>query len=179
VDVDVAVIGGGIAGAAAAWAIAPDAGVAVLEAESAVGFHSTGRSAAILTESYESGLVRALTARTRRILGEEFGELTGVLSDRGVLWVAARGEQAAPEAAAGTAGRGPAQVRRVDAGEARRLCPALRAGACAGARYLSRRRRPSTSTCCIRRCSGGRGLMAAPCCLAPGSTPWNGSPQGG
>jgi D-arginine dehydrogenase len=135
VDVDVAVIGGGIAGAAAAWAIAPHASVAVLEAESAVGFHSTGRSAAILTESYESGLIRALTARTRRILGEEFGELTGVLSDRGVLWVAARGEQAALEAAAETARRGPAEVRRIDAGEARRLCPALRAGACAGALF--------------------------------------------
>jgi len=135
VDVDVAVIGGGIADAAAAWAIAPDASVAVLEAESAVGFHSTGRSAAILTQSYESGPIRALTARTRRILGEEFGELTGVLSDRGVLWVATRAEQAALEAAAETALRGPAEVRRIDAGEARRLCPASRAGACAGALF--------------------------------------------
>jgi D-arginine dehydrogenase len=135
VDVDVAVIGGGIAGAAAAWAMAPHASVAIVEAESAAGLHSTGRSAAILTESYESGPIRALAARTRRLLGEEFGEQAGILSDRGVLWMAARGQEAALEAAAETTRGGSAKVHRIDAGQARRLCPALRAGAWAGALF--------------------------------------------
>ncbi len=129
------VIGGGIAGAAAAWAIAPHASVAILEAESTAGFHSTGRSAAMLTESYEAGLIRALTARTRRILHEEFGELQGVLSDRGVLWVAMHGEEAALDTAAEAARRGSAEVRRVDADAVSLLCPALRVDACAGALY--------------------------------------------
>jgi len=44
-DVDLAIVGGGIAAAAVAWAMAPDAGVAVLEAKSGFGYHSTGRSA--------------------------------------------------------------------------------------------------------------------------------------
>jgi D-arginine dehydrogenase len=135
VDFDVAVIGGGIAGAAAAWAIAPHASVAILEAEGGAGFHSTGRSAAMLTESYETGLVRALTAWTRRILHEGFGELPGILSDRGVLWVAAHGEEAALDTAAEAARRGSAEVRRVDADAVSLLCPVLRVDACAGALY--------------------------------------------
>jgi D-arginine dehydrogenase len=44
---DVIVIGGGIAGASAAYHLAPNASVVVLEAEDAPGYHTTGRSAAL------------------------------------------------------------------------------------------------------------------------------------
>src|SRR4029077_2102137 len=90
-EFDVAIIGGGIAGAAAAWALAPRLRVVVLEAEIGLGYHSTGRSAAILTETYEAAPIRELTGRSRTILRTEFARVPGLLAKRGVLWVAATG----------------------------------------------------------------------------------------
>lgn len=58
---DIAVIGAGIAGVSAAAALAPHARVALIETESQPGYHSTGRSAAILAQTYGSAAVRALT----------------------------------------------------------------------------------------------------------------------
>lgn len=58
---DIAVIGSGIAGASAAAALAPHASVALIEAEPHPGYHSTGRSAAILAQTYGSDVVRCLT----------------------------------------------------------------------------------------------------------------------
>ncbi len=53
---DVAIIGAGIAGASLAWALGVRSGgrlkVALVEAESAAGYHTTGRSAAFWVESY-------------------------------------------------------------------------------------------------------------------------------
>jgi D-arginine dehydrogenase len=62
---DIAVIGGGIAGAMTAWALGDRASVVVLEAESHPGTHATGRSAAVLTTTTGSLLVRALTVASR------------------------------------------------------------------------------------------------------------------
>jgi len=45
---DILIIGGGVAGLSAAAALAEHAKVMVLEAEEQVGFHSSGRSAALL-----------------------------------------------------------------------------------------------------------------------------------
>ena len=56
-----------------------------LEAESGLGYHSTGRSAAILTESYEAGPIRELTGRSRTILTTEFASVPGLLTRRGLL----------------------------------------------------------------------------------------------
>jgi len=64
-DVDAIVIGGGIAGASTAYFLAAHAKVLVLERESHVGFHATGRSAALFLESYGSAQVRALTRASR------------------------------------------------------------------------------------------------------------------
>lgn len=50
----VVIIGGGIAGTAAAWRLAPECDVVLVEQESQLGFHSTGRSAATLSST--SGL---------------------------------------------------------------------------------------------------------------------------
>ena len=46
-DCDFLVIGAGISGAAGAYELAAHGSVAVLEAESRPGYHSTGRSAAL------------------------------------------------------------------------------------------------------------------------------------
>lgn len=67
-NLDVIVIGAGIAGASIAWFLAPHARVAVLERESFAGFHTTGRSAAHFSESYGSPQVRALSRATRPFL---------------------------------------------------------------------------------------------------------------
>jgi D-arginine dehydrogenase len=64
-DADAIVIGGGIAGASTAYFLAPHAKVVVLERESYVGFHATGRSAALFLESYGSEQVRMLTRASR------------------------------------------------------------------------------------------------------------------
>jgi D-arginine dehydrogenase len=62
---DILVIGGGIAGASAAAELARTHRVMVLEAEDAPGYHSTGRSAAVFSESYGNRAVRALTRASR------------------------------------------------------------------------------------------------------------------
>jgi len=56
---DFLIIGAGISGAAAAYELAPHGKVVVLEAESAPGYHSTGRSAALYTRNFGSPVVRA------------------------------------------------------------------------------------------------------------------------
>ena len=130
---DVAIVGGGIAGAAAAWALAPHLRVVVLEAEIGLGYHSTGRSAAILTESYETAPIRELTGRSRTILTAEFARVPGLLSRRGVLWVAATGQDAAVERALAAARGSPATVELLDPGAAQALCPVLRRELCLAA----------------------------------------------
>ncbi len=67
-DVDVVVIGAGIAGASAGYELARDHSVLVLEQESVPGYHTTGRSAAIFTEAYEHGTAQALAKASRPFL---------------------------------------------------------------------------------------------------------------
>lgn len=68
IDIDVIVIGAGMAGASVAYFMAPHARVLVLEREAYAGMHSTGRSAALFSETYGSAQVRALTRATRPFL---------------------------------------------------------------------------------------------------------------
>jgi D-arginine dehydrogenase len=59
---DVLIVGAGIAGASAAYEIAPFAEVILLERESQPGYHATGRSAAVFAPAYGNRVIRALTA---------------------------------------------------------------------------------------------------------------------
>jgi D-arginine dehydrogenase len=68
IEIDVIVIGAGMAGASVAYFLAPHARVLVLEREAYAGMHSTGRSAALFSETYGSPQVRALTRATRPFL---------------------------------------------------------------------------------------------------------------
>lgn len=63
--VDVVIVGAGIAGASLAYELAGNCKVALLEREERPGYHSTGRSAAMLIASYGTAPVRALTAASR------------------------------------------------------------------------------------------------------------------
>jgi glycine/D-amino acid oxidase-like deaminating enzyme len=83
----VAVIGGGIAGLSAAARLAPQAKVTVFEAEAHLGYHASGRSAAMFEENYGNAAVRALNRASRT-----WFDTAGVLSPRGIMMVALGGE---------------------------------------------------------------------------------------
>jgi D-arginine dehydrogenase len=81
-DVDVAIIGGGIAGLSCAAFLSPRASVAVIETETTLGFHATGRSAAIYTECYGAEPIRRLTLASKPYFldrPEPLGRPRGVL----------------------------------------------------------------------------------------------------
>lgn len=87
---DFAVIGGGIAGVAAAAHLAPHGSVTLLEMESSLAYHTTGRSAALFVVNYGGEGSRPLAQASRRFLEDPpEGSTDGsLLSDRGALWAA-------------------------------------------------------------------------------------------
>ncbi|MGB7105026.1 MAG: FAD-binding oxidoreductase [Acidimicrobiales bacterium] len=62
---DALVIGGGIGGVSIAFELAADRKVCLVESESTLAFHTTGRSAATFVETYGNLPIRALTASSR------------------------------------------------------------------------------------------------------------------
>jgi len=88
-DSDVIVIGAGIAGASVSYFLAPHARVRVLEREEHPGFHSTGRSAALFSESYGPEQVRRLSGASRAFLERPPAGFVEhpILTPRGVLIV--------------------------------------------------------------------------------------------
>jgi len=125
---DVLIIGGGIAGASAAAELASTHRVIILERESVLGFHSTGRSAALFSEIYGNATVRALSRASRSFF---FNPPPGfcehpLVKPRGSLHVA-RLDQLAELRAFRMELDPPDAVRPVDSLEAREICPILRA----------------------------------------------------
>jgi D-arginine dehydrogenase len=66
--VDVAIIGGGIAGLSAGAWLAPRCDVVILETEPTLGYHATGRSAAAYTECYGAETIRRLAQASHEYL---------------------------------------------------------------------------------------------------------------
>ncbi len=62
---DVLIIGAGMAGASAAYFLAPHQRVVLIEREAQPGYHSTGRSAALYSETYGNATVRAITTASK------------------------------------------------------------------------------------------------------------------
>ena len=77
---DVLIIGGGIAGLSAGARIAQHAQVTVLEAEDHLGYHASGRSAALYEPNYGSDTIKALSAASA-----DFYMGSRYLSPRGLL----------------------------------------------------------------------------------------------
>ncbi len=88
--VDIAIIGGGIAGTSLAAALAPHRSVALLERESAWGYHATGRSAAEFTRRFHSEIVGRLTTASHAFMSgpPEGFSATALLHRRGNLLIA-------------------------------------------------------------------------------------------
>ncbi|HEX6501317.1 MAG TPA: FAD-dependent oxidoreductase [Micromonosporaceae bacterium] len=84
IEADVAVVGAGIAGVSVAYELADTGSVVLLERESQAAYHTTGRSAAMLLDSYGGAAVRALTAASRPL----FDEVPNLLIPRPLVWVA-------------------------------------------------------------------------------------------
>ena len=86
---DVIVIGGGMAGISAAAEIAADARVVVLEAEQSIGYHASGRTAAIFIRNYGNETLRALNSIAEGFfLNPEGVSDTSLLTPRGQLMFA-------------------------------------------------------------------------------------------
>jgi D-arginine dehydrogenase len=98
---EVIVIGAGIAGASVACELAAARDVLLLERESQPGYHTTGRSAALFTETYGNAVMRALTRASKPFLaGPPAGfSSSPLLSPRGTLLVASAGQLPALEQA--------------------------------------------------------------------------------
>ncbi|SHH34635.1 NAD(P)/FAD-dependent oxidoreductase [Marivita hallyeonensis] len=87
---DFLVIGGGISGASVAYELAESSKVLVLEAETSLGYHSTGRSAALFTRNYGGPVVRQINIASASFFGsppDGFCD-TPLLTRRGALTVA-------------------------------------------------------------------------------------------
>lgn len=87
---DFLIIGGGIAGASAAYELAAHGTVLLLESEDTTGYHATGRSAALFTRNYGGPVVRQINAASSgffRAPPDGFTQ-TPLLTPRGSLTVA-------------------------------------------------------------------------------------------
>ncbi|WP_395622954.1 NAD(P)/FAD-dependent oxidoreductase [Sphingomonas daechungensis] len=126
---DIIVIGGGVAGLSAAAALSRHAKVTVLEAEEAVGYHSSGRSATMLHYALGDPHVRALTLSSRTFFEDpQPGFTDAPLSHRMPVLVHAR-EDELGELDALTEAIAPfAALERVGETGIGELCPAIRTG---------------------------------------------------
>jgi D-arginine dehydrogenase len=126
--VDFVIIGAGIAGASVAYWLAPHGKVVILERESHPGFHSTGRSAALYMASYGNAQVRALTLASKKFFDAPPQGFCAhpLLSPRGALMVAERGQEAALEQHWAVLAQMNTGARRLTGAQACQLSLALR-----------------------------------------------------
>jgi D-arginine dehydrogenase len=114
---DFLIIGGGIAGTSAAARLAALGRVTLLEAESALGYHASGRSAALFEATYGKPATVALNRASYAFHATEAG---GFLTPRGLLMVGG-----AEEAEAFAADVETMAMARITLAEARALVPIL------------------------------------------------------
>ena len=133
-DFDFAVVGAGIAGVSVAYHLARHASVVILEGEHVPAYHTTGRSAALHSETYGSAEIRAITVVSGRFYRKPPEGFTDhpLLTPRGAL-IAGRAEQQADmQKAAATYAQLVPSVRWLDPAETLRRQPLLRPEAAAG-----------------------------------------------
>jgi D-arginine dehydrogenase len=136
INCDFLIIGAGISGAAAAYELAPHGKVIVLEAESAPGYHSTGRSAALYTRNFGSPTVRAFNRASLPFLSAPPAGFADhpLLSPRGALTIGGEDQhdQIEEHLALGAA---DGSIVEISQAEALRRAPHMRPEAVAFAAY--------------------------------------------
>ena len=133
-EFDFAIVGAGIAGVSAAYHLAPQAKVIMLEREHVAAYHTTGRSAALHSETYGSPEIRAITVASGRFYRQPPAGFTDhpLLTPRGALIVGRADEQRAAQQAAREFAKLVPSVRWLEPGEVLRRQPLLKPEACAG-----------------------------------------------
>jgi len=139
VKTDVLIIGGGIAGASVGYWLAPHLKTVMLERESQPGYHSTGRSAALFSETYGTRQVCALTKASRAFLETPPAGFTEhpILTPRGMLVVASAEQEHLLEEHQEAARSIGLSGERLDFEGAKAWIPVLRPESTVGAVYNS------------------------------------------
>ncbi len=127
-SVDVCIIGGGMAGASVAFHLAPHASVVLLEREPHVGYHSTGRSAALYAPQYGGLVIRHLTASAGAFLGAPPAGFAAapLLTKRGFMMIGSEAQRPALERHVAITHASGQTVVRLSVSEAREIVPSLR-----------------------------------------------------
>lgn len=124
---DVIVVGGGIGGVSIGYELAQDRRVCLLERESTLAFHTTGRSAALFLETYGNAAIRALTTASRQfLLDPPDGFDRKLVAPRSLLQFAGRGRGDALESLFDQVRVHTPDARIVSPAAARSLFPLLR-----------------------------------------------------
>jgi len=128
----IVVIGGGIAGVSAAAALQRHAGqpqVRLIEAESTMAYHTTGRSAAQLIENYGTDPIRSLTKASLGYFHTPPADLVDgpLVETRGLLTVASTSQAAHFEAELAAGQRANPNISEITPAQAADHFPALRA----------------------------------------------------
>jgi D-arginine dehydrogenase len=124
----IVIIGGGIAGLSLAAAVQPWAEVTLLEREPHLGYHASGRSAALFSETYGNALVRALSLASRpQIVDGGFAA-----HRRGALHVGGVEDSASVDRIAAEMQALVPSVRRLSAAEVNALVPVIATEATCG-----------------------------------------------
>lgn len=125
---DFIIVGGGIAGASAGFALADFGTVLLLEREPQFGYHSTGRSAAVFLKSHGPDVIRTLASASKAFLLQPPDGFTDypLLKPRGMLLIGGRDDAAALDRTAEECGRYVEGVRRLNADQTRAMVPVLR-----------------------------------------------------
>ena len=133
-SVDVVIVGAGMAGASAAYHLAPHRQVVVLERETQPGYHSTGRSAALYSQTYGNQTVRNLTRASWDFFNKPPPgfSATPLLSPRGALFVGAWDDEPALRQMLCEMQSQVASVCWLDPDEVMRMVPVLRRGSVCG-----------------------------------------------
>lgn len=134
---DIAIVGGGMAGAGAAFFLAGEKRVVLLERESHPGYHTTGRSAAVYTQAYGNAPVRALTVASKPFFDAPPNGFAAqpLLSKRGALFIARADQLERLAAETEAARRFAPNVRRVTPDEIAAISPAVRRSYVAGGAF--------------------------------------------
>jgi D-arginine dehydrogenase len=129
-EFDFLIIGAGMAGASAGYALASQARVLILEQEDQPGYHTTGRSAALYAETYGNATVRALTTGGKGFyLNPPSGFAAHpLLLPRGVVFIGRADQRASLDAFLEEVSGLRSNIRRIAAAEVETQVPVFRPG---------------------------------------------------